>query len=502
MSRLDLPGFEIIERIGKGGMAEVWKARQISLDRLVAIKILTNQSIPDEQARAHFKTEVHAAARLNHPGIVQVYDAGEQNGEPYYVMEFVEGRTLGDVLEERPFLPEDNVLVIAECVAMALAHAWEKGRIIHCDIKPDNVMVARDGSVKIADLGLARMIDTSEAESDLVLGTPNYASPEQANGAEKLDCRTDIYSLGAMLYHLVTGQLPFRGSPGSSAMDLQITGYLDDPMDVRPGIKPATAWLIEKMMIKDPLQRPQTWEAVLADIRLAQDGRLPAAPLPASGLSTIRRSPRRPGIAEPTPSARVVIGEPEKKKIFIAADQLPAPTRPGHSFSVTSALVSFIFLAVCTAGVYAYMFLGPPPEKTPAPTAPAEALPVSIRPTGQFLPSSPAAESSSEPTAVADIAEPAAQKQSTGDDGTVKWNDPDFTRAATLFNSALEKFTRFQKTRTNRGDLPTVETQCREAIQLFQKCKGRAPAGLKIQPFIDDCYHLISDVRHSTLISQ
>lgn len=484
-----LPGFEILEKIGKGGMAEVWKARQISLDRTVAIKVLKNRSLPDEEARARFRTEAQAAARVNHPGIVQVYDAGEQNGVPYYVMEYVEGQTLGDLLVERKTFPEENALIIAECVAMALGHAWEKAQIVHCDIKPDNVLVASDGSIKIADLGLARLVGQRTLDTETVLGTPNYVSPEQAEGRPDLDCRSDIYSLGAMLHHLLTGQLPFGGSAGSSAMELHISGFLPDPLDLRPDLSPAVAWLLEKLMIKDRAKRPQSWPEVLADIRAAQKGQAPSAPLPEPGQSTVRRSASRPLPTAPSEKKRVVIADPPRKKMVLK------PATPGFdtssvrpAFSRSSALAVLPILAIATGAVYAYIFM---PRAAP---------------TSSVAPAQPAAvveESAPRPEAKPDAPVPAARTPRAHADGdTISWQDPEFLQAARLFNEALEKFTTFQKTRQNRADLKVVESNCREAIQLFESCRARAPEGLSIQPFIDDCYHLISDVRHSTIIGK
>ena len=513
MSTSELPGFDIIGKIGKGGMAEVWKARQRSLDRLVAIKILTNQSLPDEEARARFRTESTAAAKVNHPGIVQVFDAGEQNGVPYYVMEYVEGKTLGDLLEQNGRLPEDNALIIAECIAMALGHAWDKARIVHCDIKPDNILVARDGTIKIADLGLAQVFGTrpGEADSDMVLGTPNYTSPEQAEGHADLDCRSDIYSLGAMLYHLVTGQLPFSGSRGSSAMDMHISEFLADPMDLRPELHAATAWLIEKMMIKDRNARHQTWGEALADVKAVQKGKMPSAPLPEPGQSTVRRSATRtvPAATNYMAEKKKIIAAPEpaRRKIVVAKDDLPAATfGASYAPSISSALAATVTLFFCVAAAYGYIFMKvrpgfdapPPPPKiqvaelpprtevvTP-PAQPAAAPAPSWQNTIDFGDGPPAGNTSGS----------ASGKKS----GTIRWRDPDFLKAAGLYNSALATLAEFQKTRANRNALKTVEANCREAIRLFEQCRSRAPAEVDIESMINDAYHMISDVRHSTIL--
>jgi serine/threonine-protein kinase len=508
-------------------MAEVWKARQISLDRVVAIKMLTHQALPDAETLDRFHTEARAAAKVNHPGIVQVHDAGEQNGAPYYVMEYVEGKTVGDLLEEQGHVPEENALIVAECVALALAHAWNKARIIHCDIKPDNVLVARDGTIKIADLGLARIFGARQSDegADQILGTPNYTSPEQAEGVEPLDCRSDIYSLGAMLYHLVTGTIPFRGSRGSAAMDLHVAAFLPDPLELRAELKPTTAWLIEKMMVKDRNLRLQNWEDVLADIRAVKAGRMPAGPYPEPGQSTVGRSSARgapaekPGIA---PGKRTLAGAPdrEKKTIVVAKEDLGKAAAPATSSAggLREALVTLVLLALVAGGVYAAIFTLARPPGTPA--SPAESsVREMIDQIGESQPLPPAEEDDLPPRTIKlsreesrrilegadesvrnDFSSSDPLEDPPADGEVIDWQDSDFLRGATLYNTALAAFTAFQKERSDPTALMNAERDAREAIRLFQSCQTRAPRGFHMQKLIDDCYHLISDIRHSTLI--
>lgn len=292
---MQLPGFEIIEVIGQGGMASVWKARQLSLDRLVAIKFLSARLAGDQADVQRFQAEAQAAAKLKHSGIVQVYDAHAEPGLYYFVMEYVAGETIGQWVRRKGIMSEKDALQIAECVADALAYAWNKERIIHCDIKPDNVMVDADGTVKVADLGLARTIHAmSAAAADAeIMGTPSYISPEQARGDANLDFRADIYSLGAMLYHLVTGHMPFDGNPPEQIMDLQITGHLKDPFDLNPKLSRGICSLIEKMMWKSPDGRHGSWESVVEDIKLINRRHIPKLTIGATGKSTVLRSVKR-----------------------------------------------------------------------------------------------------------------------------------------------------------------------------------------------------------------
>ena len=292
---VEIEGFEILEKLGTGGMATVWKARQLSLDRTVAVKVLSSRLTADPSDVERFQEEARAAARLKHPGIVQVYDANAQEGVYFFVMEFVAGYTVGDWLERKGVLSEANALLVGECVADALSYAWQQAQIIHCDIKPDNVMIDADGTVKVADLGLARTLSRMghDAYQEEIMGTPAYMSPEQVRGDADLDCRADIYALGATLYQVVTGKMLFEGSAETEIIDLQETERVPDPIDLNPKVSKAMCWLLEKMLAKDRAYRHQDWESVRQDIQRVKKGMLPAGRKLPDGVSTVRRSKRR-----------------------------------------------------------------------------------------------------------------------------------------------------------------------------------------------------------------
>ena len=186
MEPLQLSGFELLEKIGQGGMGVLWKARQASLDRIVAIKFLQPQLSCNPEEIQRLFSEARAAAKLKHQGIVQVYDANEANGIYYIVMEFIAGYNVGEWLRRKGKLGERDALLVAECVATALQYAWNTAALIHCDIKPDNVMVDRDGTIKVTDLGLSRIIQPRGARSadvpQEIMGTPSYIAPEQSRG--------------------------------------------------------------------------------------------------------------------------------------------------------------------------------------------------------------------------------------------------------------------------------------------------------------------------------
>ncbi len=293
----EIQGIEIEGKIGQGGMATVWKGRQLNLDRPVAIKVLHAEWGDDPSDIERFKTEARSAARLKHASIIQVHDANFLEGTYYIVMEFIDGYSVGDWLRRKGTLTQADALLIAECVADGLLYAWKHAKMIHCDIKPDNIMVDRDGTLKIADLGLARTMDVlrpSSGTDDDVLGTPAYMSPEQARGASDLDCRADIYSLGCMLYHILTGKFPFEGMDVDEVLAQQIEGQLPDVMDVVSGVSKPMCALLQKMMAKDRDLRQADWHEVLQDIHAVRHFRLPSR-MPPHDASTMACSAQRMG---------------------------------------------------------------------------------------------------------------------------------------------------------------------------------------------------------------
>ncbi len=210
--KFQIPGYQVISKIGKGSMGVVYKAKQMSVDRIVAIKILLDPLAQNKEFIKRFEREAKIAARLSHNNIVNAIDAGEVDGHYFFVMEYVEGPTIKDYLDKHKTFDEKEALRIVLAVAEALKHAHSRG-LIHRDIKPENIILTRD-AVKLADLGLARITDDEKwglSEAGMAIGTPYYISPEQVRGQTNIDIRADIYSLGATLYHMVTGRVPYGG---------------------------------------------------------------------------------------------------------------------------------------------------------------------------------------------------------------------------------------------------------------------------------------------------
>jgi serine/threonine-protein kinase len=216
---LTLGSYSLVRKIGEGGMGTVYHGVQTKLDRHVALKVLPKFRTEDKAFLERFEREAKAAAALNHPNIVQVYDIGEENGTHFFAMEFVDGEDLAQRLEREEKLPLEDGLSIIHSIAKALQFAHSR-TIIHRDIKPDNIMVSQEGDIKLADMGLAKSVDEDKGvtATGVGLGTPYYMAPEQAEDASRADHRSDIYALGITLLHLLTGRRPFDGPTAVSVI--------------------------------------------------------------------------------------------------------------------------------------------------------------------------------------------------------------------------------------------------------------------------------------------
>ena len=272
-----IPGYKILRKLGAGAMATVFLAKQISLDRLVAIKILPKRFSDNESFIERFYREGRAAAKLNDQTIVQAYDVGQAGEHHYFGMEYVDGETLYDAIIRDKHLDENTALTILRQVASALKHAHERG-FVHRDIKPKNIMLAADGTVKLADLGLARALSdhaVAEAEAGRAYGTPFYISPEQIRGRVKIGPEADIYGLGATAYHMVTGRVPSSGKSPSQVMNRHLKDEVVPPDHVNSKLTAGSAQIIEMMLEKRPSDRYSTAADLIEDIDLVMKGARP-----------------------------------------------------------------------------------------------------------------------------------------------------------------------------------------------------------------------------------
>jgi serine/threonine protein kinase len=272
-----IPGYKIHGKLGAGAMAVVYKATQLSLNRTVAIKILPRRFTENREYVERFYKEGQAAGKLNHNNIVQAIDVGEAGGYHYFVMEYVEGKTVADDITAGKIFEEKEALDIIIQVAHALAHAHANG-LIHRDVKPKNIMISNDGVVKLADMGLAREvtdIKLAETEAGKAYGTPYYISPEQIRGKIDIDGRADIYGLGATFYNMVTGRVPFMADDSMEVMKKHLRERLIPPDHINTSLSAGVSEVIEIMMAKRRHDRYDNVEELLMDLEAIRNGQPP-----------------------------------------------------------------------------------------------------------------------------------------------------------------------------------------------------------------------------------
>ncbi|MDG2423922.1 MAG: serine/threonine-protein kinase [Phycisphaerales bacterium] len=288
-SSLKIPGYRMIKKLGAGAMATVILAEQTSLNRLVAIKILPQKFSEDPNYLERFYKEGRAAAQLNHANIVHAYEVGQAGEHHFFVMEYVEGTDVREEIKDKKRLGEEQALEIMIQSAKALEHAHSKG-LIHRDIKPANIMLTKSGTVKVADLGLARSVDDlkmAKEEEGRAYGTANYMSPEQIRGMVDIGPTADIYGLGGTCYHMVTGRVPYTGKNPSEVMRRHLKAPLTRPDDLNPALSPGFCQVIELMLAKDRTDRYESMTDLLEDLELVQQGDPPHFAKPAVDLSSL-----------------------------------------------------------------------------------------------------------------------------------------------------------------------------------------------------------------------
>jgi serine/threonine protein kinase len=326
--------YRIIEQLGQGGMATVYKAYHAALDRYVALKVLHPAFLEDKNFLARFQREARLVARLEHPNIVPIFDYAEHGGQPYLVMKFIEGETLKAALTRGSISP-DRLVLIVEAVGTALSFAHKRG-ILHRDIKPSNVLLSDDGQIYLADFGLARIASSGESTltSDVVIGTPQYISPEQALGRKNLDEGTDIYSFGVMLYELIVGKVPFSADTPFSVIHDHIYSPLPMPRSVNPTVSEELERVLLKALSKERADRYKDVNEMVDAFKNAWSVSVPPTPLvmeptvkiesqapaasapseaPPADMETVRAEFPVPPPAAPPPVQPAPVPSPRKK---------------------------------------------------------------------------------------------------------------------------------------------------------------------------------------------
>jgi serine/threonine protein kinase len=408
--------YEIISKLGEGGMGAVFKARQISLDRVVALKVLPPKLARDASFIERFQREARATAKLNHPHIVAGIGVGEEKGFYYLAMEYVDGATLKSRINREGQLPEKDVLRIGIAMASALAHAHSVG-LVHRDVKPDNILIASDGTPKLADLGLAkgsRTEDASLTQSGCAVGTPHYIAPEQAGG-EELDGRADAYSLGCTLYHALTGRVPFEGT-AVVLLVRHMNEKLPHPQVLRPDMSNEMCAILAHLVARDRRDRYANLEEAVEDMSALLAGETPTRkPLPAAKVNFLTStsgagSARNLKPAERTGTRRQVPVNSSDRLVRNSSDRLvrPAPRQKQWlPFAVSGGLIALVggFLLMNRASENAVASNSPSkPPVAPANTAPQNAAkPPALPP---VFASAPPKEVKAPPASVPKLTEP------------------------------------------------------------------------------------------------
>ena len=384
-------------------MGVVYQGFDPVIGRTVAIKTMLTEGLTPaefEDFKARFQREAQAAGMLNHPNIVTVYDFGEDSGVLYLAMEFLEGRSLQDIVEEEGVLPVERIIPVYEqvCGALDLAHSH---KIIHRDVKPANIMILNSGIVKMTDFGIAKMLATGMTQAGQILGTPNYMSPEQVRGRQ-IDGRSDIFSLGVILYELVTGEKPFGGQNITTVIYRIINENPIPPRELDSTIHPGLSYVIQKALAKSPEERYQTCHEFADDLKNYRKLGEAVAP---SETVVVRVPPvgATLGVTRPTPAVKLPL-DVRLTPQAPAGPAPPPPVQPAPSQSSAATWILVILLLVgALGGGYYYMFM-----RAPAATEVTQAPPPQPPPASQSVP----AANQSQPQATGEAGtptQPAAQ---------------------------------------------------------------------------------------------
>ena len=318
-AKINIDGYEILRQVGRGAMGAVYMAKQSTMNRTVALKVLSQDATSNPKFVERFQREAQVVASLQHKNIVAAFDYGESNGWHYMAMEFVEGMTVKKMINRTGPLPEEQAVRITLDVASALKHAHAKN-VVHRDVKPGNIMLDSDGVAKLCDLGMAKIEageDGSITRIGTTIGTPYYMSPEQARGETELDGRADIYSLGATVFYMLTGDVPFKDPSTAVVMAKHLTAELPWPSEVNPEVSDDASRVVAKMMAKDPKDRYSNMGELMHDLKsVLEGGPLLAPPRWVSKLEN-------PAVGSPT--------APKTARSAVAVPVQPAPTGvPGY----------------------------------------------------------------------------------------------------------------------------------------------------------------------------
>lgn len=517
-------GYTLLECL-RGGEAEtVYRARQESSGRPVLLKILPAGSA--QSLLEAWLGEARAAIALRHESLVPVLDAGLHEGRLYYAAEFMGGGSIAESIRGHGVLKEKHAVRMAQGVALGLQCAWDTARLLHGHLRPESVLLDSGGIVRVSDIGLGRVFRSrggaSPAGLPFVSGQAHYLSPEMARGEAGLDFRADMFSLGAVLYHAVTGVRPFDRVSEDRAPEAVLHDGLDPVCGLRPEVSQGMAWLIEKLMARDPARRPASWSEVLADLMEVENKGLPYGDRPAPGDSVAgssaaleRKPPRaaahvhRPAQA---PRARVVLPAAARNRgSSFRREERVSPAAVIGAAIIAAGLVVWIyqrFIAPRPPAAPAETAWAPPAAPVPAPTAPVE----ETEGEPDVSPEEALRRLQSELAGIreADVPEGPESGPSLEPGGARETSDRPaqfrrhrlFAKAAGSFNAALALYRRFQVNPAQTAELRQVEKLSEEALTDFEALRGIYPGEAQaIGRYVDQCYGMARYARQSLLMS-
>ncbi len=368
----EIGGFLLKDKLGVGGMGEVWLAHNATMDRHVALKILSPKFTSNREFLDRFIKEAKNSGKLNHPNIVTAYHAGSENGIYYLAISYVDGKNLRERIDSGEMIFERESLLIAKAVIDALGYAWDEFKIVHRDIKPANIIIDKKGVTKILDLGISKSLDedNSLTVTGTFVGTPFYMSPEQALSDKNIDFRADIYSLGATLYHMLTGTVPFDASTAMAIVSKHFRDPLPPASERNPALSKQCCALLEVMMAKRREERQQSWLEVGNDVDLVLRGQYPKTPLPKNEqerVYSVSTSEEIATIRAVAPQDKTVVGNTDSNvapaletKKSNKVNEVKSKTeiqRPKSRISFGVLLIIFLLLSFLTLAVMGTAFI-------------------------------------------------------------------------------------------------------------------------------------------------
>ncbi|HBC87440.1 MAG TPA: hypothetical protein DCZ94_10835 [Lentisphaeria bacterium] len=370
---MEVGGFLLKSKLGTGGMGEVWLAYHAAMDRHVALKILSPKFTSNKMFLDRFMKEAKNSGKLFHPNIVTAFHSGVENGIYYLAISYVDGKNLRERIDAGEIINEREALLITKSLIEALDYAWGEYKIVHRDIKPANIIIDKKGSAKLLDLGISKSLDEDSGltMTGTFVGTPFYMSPEQALGDKNIDFRADIYSLGATLYHMVTGTVPFDASTAMAIISRHLKDPLPPANERNPALSKQCCTLLEVMMAKKREERPQSWHEAKEDVELVLKGQYPktAVPKPEGGQVFIASGSEeidKPTMMAVAPSQNTVIGPDGDKAVqgeLKGKSSVETPLEPGQpvksrtSLKLVAVLVIFIMMMFAVVAVTAIILV-------------------------------------------------------------------------------------------------------------------------------------------------